>query len=177
MALRVMRPEDGPAVVSGIEAVEAGLGAGTRARFYGLAEEICRAGALEDLSFGVERHVLAAMLNTLPVEISFVDAEDKVRYFSHENGDKIFPRTRGAIGTNVRNCHPPKSLHMVVKILEDFRAGARDVAEFWIDLGGRKVHIRYFAVRGEGGAYLGTMEVVQDVTPIQQLTGQKRLLD
>jgi DUF438 domain-containing protein len=176
LALRVLPPAAGEAIVEGIDAVEASLGAGTRARFYQLADELGHAGQLEDLSFGLDRNVLAAMLNTLPVEISFVDADDTVRYFSHENRDKIFARTRGAIGTKVQNCHPPKSLHVVDQILADFKAGTRDVAEFWIDLGPRKVHIRYFAVR-DGGAYRGCMEVVQDIAPIQKLTGQKRLLD
>jgi DUF438 domain-containing protein len=117
------------------------------------------------------------MLNTLPVEVSFVDVNDEVRYFSHEHKDKIFPRSRGAIGTKVQNCHPQKSLHVVNRIVSDFRSGKRDVAEFWIDFRGMKVHIRYFAVRGEGGEYLGTMEVVQDVTGIRKLDGERRLLD
>lgn len=177
MALRVVRQADAAKVVSGIEQVEAALGADTRARYYGIADEIIKAGALDDLSYGLPREVLAAMLNALPVELSFVDADDRVRYFSHENGAKIFGRTRGAIGTHVENCHPPKSVHMVKQILADFKAGTRDVAEFWIDLGPRKVHIRYWPVRDPGGTYLGCMETVQDVTAIQQLTGQKRLLD
>ena len=109
--------------------------------------------------------------------LSFVDADDRVRYFSHENGDKIFARTRGAIGTPVQNCHPRASLDKVTQILADFKAGRRQVAEFWIDLGPRKVHIRYFPVRDAGGRYLGCLEVVQDIAPIQKLDGQKRLLD
>ena len=177
MALRVVREADAQKVVAGIEQVEAGLGAGTRARYYGIAAEIIKAGALEDLSYGLDRAVLAAMLNSLPIELSFVGADDTVRYFSHEHGAKIFGRTRGAIGTKVENCHPPKSLHMVKQILADFKAGTRDVAEFWIDLGPRKVHIRYWPVRDAAGTYLGCMETVQDVTAIQKLTGQKRLLD
>lgn len=175
MAVRVMRPEDEQAVIDGILAVEAASGG--RARFETLAARITEAGEVKDLSHGLDRDVLAAMLNTLPVEISFVDANDEVRYFSHENRDKIFPRSRSAIGMKVQNCHPQKSLHVVNRILEDFRAGRRDVAEFWIDFRGMKVHIRYFPVRGPGGEYLGCMEVVQDVTRIQKLQGQHRLLD
>ncbi len=177
MALRVMTPEDGAAVVAGIEAVEAAAGADVRARYYSLAAEIVRLTGLDDLSLGLERDVLASILNTLPVELSFVDADDTVRYFSHEDQDKIFPRTRSAIGMKVQNCHPPKSLHMVEAILADFKAGRRKLAEFWIDLGERKVHIRYFAVRSGEGRYLGCLEVVQDVTAIRALQGQKRLLD
>ncbi|MBI5479421.1 MAG: DUF438 domain-containing protein, partial [Deltaproteobacteria bacterium] len=177
MALRVVAEADARKVVAGIEQVEAGLGPDTRARYYAVADEIVKAGALDDLSYGLGREVLAAMLNALPVEVSFVDADDTVRYFSHENRPKIFGRTRGAIGTKVENCHPPKSLHLVRQILADFKAGTRDVAEFWIDLGPRKVHIRYWPVRDPSGRYLGCMETVQDVTAIQKLGGQKRLLD
>jgi DUF438 domain-containing protein len=177
MALRVLRPGDGDALVAGIEAVEAAAGEGVRERYYALAAEIVRLAGLEDLSMTLERGVLAAILNTLPVELSFVDASDTVRYLSHEDQDKIFPRTRSAIGMNVRNCHPPKSLHVVEAILADFKAGRRSVAEFWIDFGGKKVHIRYFPVRDGAGTYLGCLEVVQDVTAIQALEGQKRLLD
>jgi hypothetical protein len=105
-----------------------------------------------------------------------VDQDDTVAYFSHENGEKIFPRTRGAIGTNVRNCHPEKSVHLVEAILADFKAGRRQVAEFWIDVGPRKVHIRYWPVHARDGRYLGCLETVQDVAAIQRLTGQRRLL-
>jgi len=177
MARRVMSEADGEAVVAGIEAVEAACGPDTRARYSATAERIIEAGELKDLSFGVERDVLAAILNTLPVELSFVDRDDRVRYFSHENGEKIFGRTRGAIGTTVQNCHPPHSVHLVNRILADFKAGRRQVAEFWIDMGPRRVHIRYFPVRSPKGEYLGTLEVVQDIKPIQALQGQRRLLE
>jgi hypothetical protein len=177
MALRTLSGAEAAQVVAGIEEVEASLGAGTRERYYRIAREIVDRAELRDLSFGLERDVLAAILNTLPVELSFIDHEDRVRYFSHEHGEKIFGRTRGAIGTAVQNCHPPKSLHLVNQILADFRAGRRDVAEFWIDMGGRMVHIRYWPVRGEDGGYLGTLETVQDVTGIRRLAGERRLLD
>jgi DUF438 domain-containing protein len=176
MARRVMSAADGQAVVAGIEATEASVGQGTRAKYYGLAERIIRGGGGEDLSFGVERDVMAAILNTLPVELSFVDKGDKVRYFSHENGEKIFPRTRGVIGMAVQNCHPEKSVHLVNRILADFKAGTRTVAEFWLEMGGRFLHIRYYPVRGPEGEYLGALEVVQDVTSIRALSGERRLL-
>jgi hypothetical protein len=177
LALRVLDDADAAAVVRGIEAVEASLGPDTRSRYYRMAESIIAQGELRDLSYGLDREVLAAILNTLPVELSFIDHEDRVRYFSHEHGAKIFGRTRGAIGTAVQNCHPPKSLHLVERILADFKAGGRDVAEFWIDMNGRKVHIRYWPVRGDDGRYLGTLETVQDVAAIQRLAGEQRLLD
>lgn len=116
------------------------------------------------------------MLKHLPVDISFVDEEDKVAYYS-QTADRIFPRSPGIIGRTVLNCHPPKSVHMVSKILEEFKAGRRDSSEFWIQMKGRFIHIRYFAVRDETGAYRGTLEVSQDVTAIRGLQGDKRLLD
>jgi hypothetical protein len=177
MAARVMSEADGAAVVRGIEQVETALGANTRADYYRLAEELIQTGELKDLSFGVERDVIAAILNTLPVELSFVDQDDTVRYFSHEQSEKIFPRTRGVIGAKVQNCHPQKSVHVVNRILADFKAGKREAAEFWIDMGPRKLHIRYWPVRDSGGRYLGCLETVQDVTGIRALTGQRRLLD
>ncbi|RJP75803.1 MAG: DUF438 domain-containing protein [Candidatus Zixiibacteriota bacterium] len=121
------------------------------------------------------REVLAALLNTLPVEITFVDHEDRLRYFSQPR-DMIFTRSTAALGTKVQNCHPAKSLHLVNQILADFRAGARDVAEFHIHMQGKYVYIRYFAVRDPQGKYLGCMEVTQDIAPIQQIEGEKRLL-
>ena len=169
-------PADDAAVVAGILAIENGLGPDTRNKYRALAEEITR-GTLDDLSAGLDANIVAALFNALPVELSFVDADDCVRYFSHENHAKIFPRTRGVIGMKVQNCHPPKSLHMVEQILADFKAGRREAAEFWIDMGGRKIHIRYVPVRAALGEYLGCLETVQDITAIQGLSGQKRLLD
>jgi uncharacterized protein len=176
LALRVMSDADNEAVVSGIAALEAERGAGARAGYYRFADDLA-AGSLEDLSFGLDRGVLAAVLNTLPLEISFVDADDRVRYFSHEKGDKIFPRFRSAIGTAVQNCHPEKSVDKVNQILADFRAGRREVAEFWLDFQGKKVHVRYFPVKDNAGKYIGCLETVQDVTSIQKLTGERRLID
>ena len=177
MAQRVMAASDGETVVAGIEAAEAACGSDTRAKYYALANELITGGAVKDLVHGLDYETLGAMLNTLPVELSFVDAEDTVRYFSHENHPKIFPRTRGAIGMKVQNCHPQKSVHLVNHILEDFRAGKREVAEFWIRLQSKEVHIRYFPVLGARGEYLGCLETVQDITAIKVLSGERRLLD
>jgi DUF438 domain-containing protein len=118
---------------------------------------------------------LRGMLAALPVDLTFVDAEDRVRYFS-EGADRVFERSRAIIGRKVQHCHPPKSVHMVEEIVSSFRAGRQDVAEFWIELGGRFVHIRYFAVRDDRGSYLGTLEVTQDLTPLRALEGERRLL-
>lgn len=116
------------------------------------------------------------MLKNLPLDISFVDDEDKVAYYSATD-ERIFPRSPAVIGRSVSRCHPPKSVHVVEKILEEFKAGNKDVAEFWIQLHGRFLHIRYFAVRNDEGKFLGTLEVSQDITDIKALEGEKRLLD
>ncbi len=116
------------------------------------------------------------MLRHLPVDISLVDETDTVVYYS-DTRDRIFPRSPGVIGRKVQNCHPPKSVHMVNRILEAFKKGEKDVAEFWIELHGRFIHIRYFALRDDYGRYRGCLEVSQDVTAIRALQGQKRLLD
>jgi hypothetical protein len=119
---------------------------------------------------------IESVLNSLPVDITFVDKEDTVRYFSQSKG-RIFPRAKAVIGRKVQQCHPQESLQKVVQILEDFKSRRRDVAEFWINLKGRLIYIRYFAVRDGNGKYLGCLEVTQDITDIQKITGEKRLLD
>lgn len=119
---------------------------------------------------------LEAILNSLPVDISFVDKEDTVRYYN-ETKERIFPRSRAVIGRKVQNCHPQKSLEKVNAILEGFRSGKRDKAEFWINLKGRQIYIRYFPVRNKKGDYLGCLEVTQDITEIKKIEGEKRLLD
>lgn len=116
------------------------------------------------------------MLTNLPVDITFVDENDEVRYFS-QGKERIFTRTAAIIGRKVQNCHPPQSVHVVQKILEDFKAGVRDVAEFWIQMGAAFVHIRYFALRDDAGTYKGVIEVSQNVAGIRALEGEKRLLD
>ena len=119
---------------------------------------------------------LIAIFSHLPVDLTFVDADEKVRFYS-EGPHRIFPRTKSVIGREVVNCHPPKSMHIVQQILDDFRSGARTQADFWIDMCGMKISIRYYALHDEQGKYLGCLEVTQDITEFQQLTGQKRLLD
>lgn len=118
---------------------------------------------------------LLGLFNHLPVDITFVDAEDRVAFFS-EGPDRVFERSRAIVGRAVHNCHPPKSVHIVERILQDFKSGRQSVAEFWIQLGGKFLHIRYFAVRSGTGAYLGTLEVTQDITRLRTLEGDRRLL-
>jgi DUF438 domain-containing protein len=119
---------------------------------------------------------LVAILNSLPVDVSFVDAEGKVRYFN-QSGERIFPRSVSVIGRSVQNCHPPQSVHKVNAILESFRKNESQSAEFWITLGGRFVSIRYFAVRGAGSRNLECLEVTQDLTALRAREGERRLLD
>jgi hypothetical protein len=110
------------------------------------------------------------------LDISFVDKNDSVKYFNKAE-KRIFVRTKAVLGRKVQMCHPQKSIHIVNKITEAFKTGKKDVAEFWIPLENRFVHIRFFAVRGKNREYLGALEVVQDVTDIKKLEGQRRLLD
>jgi len=116
------------------------------------------------------------LLTNLPVDVTFVDENDEVRFFS-QTKERIFTRTEAIIGRKVQKCHPPQSVHVVQKIVDSFKTGARDVAEFWIEMGGKFIHIRYFALRDQDGKYKGTIEVSQDATHIRALTGERRLLD
>lgn len=118
---------------------------------------------------------LESILNHLPVDLTFIDENDIVRYFSHGK-ERIFVRTKAVIGRSVQNCHPPQSVHVVDKLLADFKAGVKDEEDFWIPIKDKFVYIRYFAVRDEEGKYLGTLEFTQNIKPIQELAGQKRIL-
>lgn len=120
--------------------------------------------------------VLNLMLKTLPLDMTFVDADDKVAYYS-DSTHRIFPRSSGIIGRDVRNCHPSKSVHMVEEILRKFKEGERDNAEFWLQMNGLFIHIRYFAVRDEAGVYLGCLEVSQELSKLRALEGDRRLLE
>jgi hypothetical protein len=116
------------------------------------------------------------LFNHLPVDITFVDENNKVAYFSSPK-KRIFPRTKSIIGRDVHNCHPPESVHVVEQIVASFRNGKKDVASFWINMKGEKLLIQYFAVRDEAGNYKGVVEVSQEISEIQNLQGEKRLLD
>jgi uncharacterized protein len=118
---------------------------------------------------------LELLLNHLPVDITFIDQDDVVRYFSHGK-ERIFARTKAVIGRTVQNCHPPRSVHVVEDLLADFKAGKKDSEDFWIKVGDKFVYIRYFAVRDEKGEYIGTLEFTQNINPIKALEGEKRIL-
>ncbi|MGI5839741.1 MAG: DUF438 domain-containing protein [bacterium] len=119
---------------------------------------------------------ISAIFNHLPVDITFVDKKDKVKYFS-QGQERIFARTRAVIGRDVQNCHPPASVGIVEKIVADFKAGKKEQEGFWLRIGEAYVHIRYFAVRNEAGEYMGTLEVTQNIAPIQAIRGEKRLVE
>jgi len=139
-----------------------------------LAEDKKRMLQFETGSLSKEE--VEAILDSLPIDVSFVDKEDRVKYFNKAEG-RIFVRTKAVIGRKVQQCHPQKSVHVVNSILEAFKTSKKDVAEFWINMNDRLILIRYFAVRDKNGKYLGTMEVTQDITDMKKIQGEKRLLD
>ena len=132
-------------------------------------------GLIQFESGSITKEELELALNTLHVDITFVDKEDTVRYFNISK-ERIFPRAKAVIGRKVQQCHPQKSIHIVSQILEDFKNKKRDSAEFWINMKGRLIYIRYFPVRGKNDKYLGCLEVTQDITDIQKIKGENRLL-
>jgi hypothetical protein len=116
------------------------------------------------------------VFNKLPLDITFVDENNKVKFFSKPD-DRFFPRSPAIVGRDVSNCHPPESVHIVEKIVEAFRNGEKDNAQFWLNMRGKFILIQYFALRDDLGNYKGVLEVSQDVTGIRSLEGQQRLLD
>ncbi|WP_312699980.1 DUF438 domain-containing protein [Sedimentibacter sp.] len=140
-----------------------------------IKEEMAEPGTITLPSGVFKVNELTHMLNTLPFDITFVGSDDTVKYFS-ESSERIFPRPRTIIGRNVSNCHPPASVHIVEGIVEDLKSGKKDHEDFWIKMKDKYIYIRYYAVRDEKGEYLGVVEVSQDIKPIQEITGEKRLV-
>lgn len=124
----------------------------------------------------LRRDEINAIFNTVPFDMTFVGADDRVKYFT-QGRERIFDRPKTIIGREVKNCHPPSSVHIVEKIVESFKNGEKDHEDFWIDLKGSKIHIRYYAVRDKDGEYLGTLEVTQDISDIKRLEGERRIMD
>ncbi len=120
-------------------------------------------------------HELEAIFRTLPVDLTFVDKDDKVKFFSF-GPERIFIRNRAILGRDVRMCHPPGSVHIVEQILNDFKSGKENCASFWINMKGKFIYIDYYAVRDKDGNYLGTLEFTQDLTRMRALEGEQRLL-
>lgn len=134
-----------------------------------------KTGAILFPSGSLDVEQLKGIFSVLPVDMTFVDAEDRVRFFT-EGKDRVFARPKAIVGRKVEHCHPPGSVHVVEQILSDFRAGRQEMAEFWIQSHGRFIHIRYYAVKDSEGGYMGTLEVTQDLTAQRELTGERRLL-
>jgi DUF438 domain-containing protein len=180
MSLKAVGPEEWADIVAECDEIGYSMFTPVNARTASAGRKMAEgalkpAGEVALETGGFTRDELETVLDALPVDLTFVGADDEVRYFSNSK-DRLFPRTKAIIGRKVQNCHPQKSVHAVQRILDDFRAGRRDVAEFWINMGPRMVHIHYFALRRDG-KYLGTLEVSQDIAPIRKLQGEKRLLD
>lgn len=133
------------------------------------------AGGITLPSGNLDKEELIALLNTLPFDITFVDKNDVVKFFT-EGKERIFPRTRAVIGRDVSNCHPPASVAVVEKIVADLRSGKKEHEDFWIKKGNSFILIRYYAVRNKRGEYLGVLEVTQDIKPLQEISGEKRLM-
>lgn len=142
-----------------------------------LEKEAVEVGGEIKLDHGVmTQKEIERMLNSLPLDITFVDAQDHVKFFTRGK-ERIFQRSPAIIGRKVQYCHPQSSVHIVEKIVTDFKEGRRDHADFWINMGGKMVYIRYFAVRDLDGTYMGTVEVTQDIKEIRELEGEKRIDD
>lgn len=146
-------------------------------KFNAMVAEVEEGRQTKKLIEGLSYKQLDAIMEALPFEVTFVNADDSVAYFNRLDKTKIFPRTRSVIGRKVDKCHPEKSVGTVQKIVSGFKNKTMDKAEFWIDFKDDKILIRYFPVYGDEGEYLGVVEVTQEIAAIQGLTGQKRLLD
>jgi len=179
MARKVMRDGDAEQLLAEFRRINLetyGADAGTK--FSAMVAEVeAGQGRRTRLVEGLSYEQLHAIMETLPFELTFVDAADTVAYFNRLDKEKIFPRTRSVIGRKVDKCHPEKSVHMVGRIVNGFKERTLDKAEFWIDFRGEKVLIRYFPVYSEEGEYMGVLEITQEIGWLQKLSGQKRLLD
>lgn len=163
-------------VTPAVETATGGRPDGTRASSAGLADVQAAAAGFTGRTGSLPEQVLSAMFAVLPVDMTYVDADDKVRWFS-DSPHRIFPRSPAIIGRDVRNCHPGSSVGRVVAIIDSFRKGEKHREAFWISMGGRFIYIEYFALRSPDGAYLGVLEASQDLTDKRALSGEKRLAD
>jgi len=179
MGRKVFSDEDNRALVDGFEGIDTSIyGDAARQHYSDILDEIERgSGGRISIIHNLSMEQIDAIMETLPIEVTFVDANDTVAYFNRLDKEKIFLRTRSVVGRKVQKCHPAKSVHRVQQIVEGFKTGSLEKADFWIDFMGDKVLIRYFPVRDEAGTYLGVLEVTQKIGEIQKLSGEKRLLD
>ncbi len=179
MGKNFLTPDDEISLAPEFKKIEReSAGEGAFERYTALIESLEKeAGGRVDLLASVDTEVIGNMLDALPIELSFVDENDRVKYFNKLDKEKIFVRSLSVIGRTVQQCHPPKSVHMVNQIIKEMKEGTRDDATFWINFEGKFLHISYYAVRNNEGNYQGCIEMVQDVNPYRQLQGEKRLLD
>jgi len=179
MGKKFILPDDVPYLATEFKRIEQeSLGVGAYTRYKTLVDALeVEVGERINLLASLPVDVISDMLDALPVEITFVDADDRVRYFNKLDKEKIFSRTLSAVGRLVQQCHPPKSIHMVNQIISEMKEGKRNQATFWIHFNGMYLYIAYYAVRDENGNYRGVVEMVQDVNPYRALEGEKRLLD
>jgi len=179
MGRQVLNETDNRTLLQGFEAIAVGSYGPDAAQHFAamLAEVEGGSKRRKSLIHNLSMEQIDAIMETLPVEVTFVDADDTVAYFNRLDEEKIFVRTRSVIGRKVLKCHPAKSGHRVEQIIDGFKKGTLDEAEFWIDFAGDKVLIRYYPVRNDAGTYMGVLEVTQKIGAIQKLTGQKTLLE
>jgi DUF438 domain-containing protein len=179
MGLQVLSAEDGDYLLEEFGRINVThYGENSEQKFLQMLEEVEEGGTeRKSLIHNLSYEQIDAIMETLPVEVTFVDADDTVAYFNRLDKEKLFVRSRSVVGRKVEKCHPEKSVHLVEKIVAGFKNGTLDKAEFWIDFKGDKVFIRYFPVRSEAGNYMGVLEVTQAIGEMQKLTGEKRLLD
>ena len=176
---QVLTDQDNQFLVKQFEQINSSTyGEKSEQHFSSQLEEMEKGGkARKSLIHNLSMEQIDAIMESLPIEVTFVDADDTVTYFNRLDKEKIFVRTRSDLGRKVQMCHPQKSVHRVQQIINGFRDGSMDKAEFWINFEGDKIHISYFPVRDEGGKYLGVLEATQRIAEIQKLTGEKKLLD
>jgi DUF438 domain-containing protein len=179
MGLRLFNDADNEHILAEFERINREVyGDDAFAKYQAMVEEVEKGGSgarklIENLSY----KQLDAIMEAMPFEVTFVDANDSVAYFNRLDKEKIFPRTRSVIGRQVAKCHPAHSVETVQEIVSGFKNKTMDKAEFWIDFRDDKVLIRYYPVYDDAGEYMGVLEVTQEISAIQKLSGQKRLLD
>jgi len=179
MGRQMIPPEEASALIDSFNAIDrAAYGEKAKENFLSMVEELESAGGIRTrLVENLTTDQLHGIMETLPFEVTFVDAEDTVAYFNKLDKPKVFARTRSVVGRKVEKCHPNKSVNTVLQIVEGFRNKTHDKAEFWINMGDETIMIRYFPVYDDEGKYLGVCEVTQEVGWIRRLEGEQRLLD
>jgi len=179
MGRQVLSADDGTALLDSFNAIdEAAYGKTAKENYLSMVVELEKTGGIRTrLIDNLAKEQLHAILETLPFEVTFVDANDTVAYFNKLDKQKVFARTRSVVGRKVQKCHPQKSVDTVERIVEGFKNGTHDKAEFWINMGDETIMIRYYPVRDDNDTYLGVLEVTQEVGWIRRLEGEQRLLD